>query len=164
MKKLIFVLCIVFTSTIAFAQGKTAYISTDEVFAKIPQVIIADSLVRKENERLSNVYKEREDELNDLVGLFMKDSINMNNEQKELKRKNLQGKVAGLSEFKKELEGDLEQYREKLYAPIREKVMSKIKEIIKAKGYTSCLYREGALFFPPTDDITKQVIIKMGGK
>jgi outer membrane protein len=148
----------------SFGQGKTAYISSDEVFANIPQVIKADSLIRLENDRLSAIYKDREEELNDLYKIFVSDSGTMTADVKEIKRKKLQEKVTAFQSSKQELQNELETYREKVYAPIKEKVLLTIKDIAKAKGYTTCLYKESALFFPPNDDITRLVIKKMGGK
>lgn len=164
MKTLLLAVLILCGTIATQAQGKTGYISTDEVFANIPQSRVADSIIQIEANKLNNAYKNREDEINDLVSAFLKDSVNMTKEVKEVKRKGLQDKISGLSELKKQLENDLEEYKNKTYTPVKEKVLIAIRDIAKAKGYTTCLYRESALFFPPADDMTKAVIKKLGGK
>jgi outer membrane protein len=164
MKKFFAIVLVTILTVNGFAQGKTAYISTDEVFANIPQVKAADSLIRRENDRLSNLYNDRQDELNVLYKAFVDDSAKMTTEVKEMNRKKLQEKVTAFQASKQDLQNELEGFKEKMYAPIKEKILVAIRDLTKAKGYTTCLYREGAVFFPPNDDITKAVIKKMVGK
>jgi Skp family chaperone for outer membrane proteins len=164
MKKIVLSIVILCSAIVTFAQGKTAYISTDDVFANIPQVKIADSAIMKENTRLSALYKEREEELNDMISLFVKDSGTMDKDVKELKREKLQKKVTDLQTGKRELEDELAAYKEKVYAPIKDKVFAAIKDFIKVKGITTVLYRENAVIIPAGTDITRDIILKLGGK
>lgn len=164
MKKIFLAFIIICSGVVAMAQGKTAYISTDEVFSNIPQSKVADSLILKESNRLNNLYKERQEELNDLIALFVKDSITMTTEQKEVKRKSLQDKVSNLQASEQDLKAELDNYREKVYAPIKEKVFGVIRDIAKLKGCMTVLYRENAVIIPAGSDITRDVIKKMGGK
>jgi Skp family chaperone for outer membrane proteins len=164
MKKIIFGIAFILCAQFAMAQGKTAYISTDAVFANIPQVKIADSLIELEKNKLNDVYNERNNELNDLIALFVKDSINMAKEVKEAKRISLQGKLTDLEKSKQLLNEQLEDFKEKQYAPIREKVFKEIAAFSKAKGFATVLYRESAVIIPPNSDITLEIIKKMGGK
>ncbi len=164
MKNLIVVCLLLLVGLGGFAQGKTVYVSTEEVFSKIPQTKNADSLVNKEAARLSALYDDRKTELNDLVSLFVKDSVTMTADKKELKRKSLQEKYTGLSNYEQELKAALEDYKEKQLDPIRAKIIDNIKVIAKAKAATTVLYRESAVIIPTGSDITLDVIKKMGGK
>jgi outer membrane protein len=164
MKQFVFALVLVIASLTTFAQGKTVYVSTEEIFGKIPQVRVADSIINIENNRLASLYDDRKTELNDLATLFIKDSVNMNASQKEIKRKSLQDKISALSGFEQELKAALEDYKEKQFAPIRKKVFDAIQAVAKAKAATTVLLRESALIFPPGSDITAEVIKKFGGK
>jgi outer membrane protein len=164
MKKLVFAVALIIANLSINAQGKTVYVSTDEVFARIPQVKVVDSLVNKEGEKLSAMYDDRKTELNDLVALFIKDSSAMTNEAKEVKRKSLQEKVAALSTYEQQLKGSLEEYKEKQLEPVRGKVFETIKNIAKAKAATTVLYRESAVIIPTGSDITLEVVKKLGGK
>jgi outer membrane protein len=164
MKNVVVVIALIVASLNTYAQGKTVYVSTDEIFAKIPQVKVVDSLVNKEGERLSALYEDRKNELNDLVALFIKDSINMNTETKEIKRKSLQEKVANLSTYEQQLKASLDEFKETKLEPVRAKIFENIKTIAKAKAATTVLYRESAVIIPTGSDITMDVVKKLGGK
>ncbi len=164
MKKLVVAVALIIASLSTFAQGKTVYVSTDEVFARIPQVKLVDSLVNMEGERLSGLYEERNNEINDMVALFIKDSSAMTTEAKEVKRKSLQEKVSSLSGYEKQLKAMLDQYKDKQLEPVRAKVLETIKNIAKVKAATTVLYRESAVIIPIGSDITLDVVKKLGGK
>jgi outer membrane protein len=148
----------------AHAQGKTAYVSTEEIFATIPQVKKADTVIAQYGNQLSIQYDESQQKINDLSESFIKDSLTYTTEVKEAKRKVILDKINELQKTKVQYEKDIEAFKEKTYAPIREKVLTAIANAAKEKGYTTVLYREQAIFFPPKDDLTPIVKKKLGAK
>lgn len=164
MKKVFVSLFLIVVATFTYAQGRTAFVSTEEIFGRIPQTLVADSLITLEGDRLNSLYNERESELNDLIQLFIKDSINMVDSVKQDKRLKLQGKVTDLSKLKEELKEQLEIFKQTQIRPIQDRVIKEINLFAKAKGFSTVLLRESAIVIPPGTDITYEIIKKLGGK
>jgi len=146
------------------AQAKIGYISPDEVLAVMPEVKKADTALILFQQELSKAYQDQQNELNDAYEKFVKDSATMTPTLKDIKRKDLQDRVTALGPKEQDLNKALDNEKEKLLAPIREKLLKAIKEVAKENGYGHILYKEQAIVFPAADDITSLVKKKLGIK
>lgn len=167
MKKLIvFVAAIVCTTsfTHVFAQTKIGYISVDEVFAQMPETRKADSTLAAYQKELADMYAKQQAELDAAIDKFIKDSSKMSPAVKEANRTDLQTRVAGMNGKEKQFNEAFEKEKEIQLKPVREKLLATIKTVAKENGYGHVLYKEQAIVFPETDDITTLVKRKLGIK
>jgi outer membrane protein len=163
MKKFLFVLFTVICSN-AFAQTKIGYVSVDEVFGAMPETKKADEDLAAFQKALQESYAQHEAELNAAYEKFVKDSAKLTPAVKEAKRQDLQTRISELQNKQTQLNGALEAEKEKQLKPIREKLMAAIKDVAKEMGYDHVLYKESAIVFPPTADLTNAVKKKLGIK
>lgn len=165
-KLLLLVTAIVFAQcfTNVFAQTKIGYISVDEIFAQMPETRKADSTLAAYQKDLADTYAEQEAELNEAIEKFIKDSLTMTPVAKEAKRSDLQTRLSGMSKKKQDYNAAFESEKGKQIKPIQDKLLATIKAVAKENGYSHVLYKEQAIVFPETDDITVLVKKKLGIK
>jgi len=144
------------------AQGKIGYVSADNVFAAMPDVLKADSAVAAYQQALADSYQDQQNMLNNAYAKFVNDSAKMTPAVKEAKRRDLQEKISELSNKEQELNRSLEAEKERRLKPIREKMLKAIQDVAKENGYAHVLYKEQAIVFPEQDDITEKVKKKLG--
>lgn len=165
-KSLLLITVIVFTQcfTNAFAQTKIGYINVDEIFALMPETRKADSSLGAYQKDLADAYAQQETELNAAIEKFIKDSITMTPVMKEAKRSDLQSRVNGMSQKKQDYTATFEKEKDRQIKPIQDKLLATIKAVAKENGYGHVLYKDQAIVFPETDDITALVKKKLGIK
>ena len=148
---------VLFAISPAISQTKLAVVSADEVFAVMPEVIKADSLLAAYQQALAQSYQNQQNELNAAYAKFVDDTAKMAPTLKEIKRRDLQSKEQNLNKA-------LEAEKEKQLKPIREKMLKAIQDVAKENGYTHVAYKEQLVVFPMADDITDKVKKKLGIK
>ncbi|HRI23910.1 MAG TPA: OmpH family outer membrane protein [Ferruginibacter sp.] len=165
-RKLFFLLtvCITLLFSRSHAQGKIGYVSADNVFAAMPDVLRADSALAAYQQALAESYRDQENMLNNAYAKFVNDSSKMTPAVKEAKRKSLQEQISGMSNKEQELNQVLEAEKERQLKPIREKMLKAIQDVAKENGYAHILYKEQAIVFPEQDDITEKVKKRLGIK
>lgn len=157
-------LLFIILSSGAFAQTKIGYISVDEVFASMPETRKADSTLAIYQKELADTYAEQEAELNAAIEKFIIDSVTMTPVAKDAKRSDLQTRVSGMSKKKQDYNANFENEKAKQIKLIQDKLFATIKVVAKENGYNHVLYKEQAIVFPETDDITALVKKKLGIK
>ena len=157
-------LLFIILSSGAFAQTKIGYISVDEVFASMSETRKADSTLAIYQKELADTYAEQEAELNAAIEKFIIDSVTMTPVAKDAKRSDLQTRVSGMSKKKQDYNANLENEKGKQIKLIQDKLFATIKVVAKENGYNHVLYKEQAIVFPETDDITALVKKKLGIK
>jgi Skp family chaperone for outer membrane proteins len=165
-KSLLLFTAIIFAQcfTNVFGQTKIGYISLDEVFALMPETRKADSSLAAYQKGLAESYAADETELNTAIEKFIKDSITMTAVAKEVRRNELQSRVTGMSKKKQDYTAAFENEKVKQVKPIQDKLLATIKAVSKENGYGHILYKEQAIVFPESDDITALVKKKLGIK
>jgi outer membrane protein len=163
-KLLLLVTAIVFTQcfTNVLAQTKIGYISVDEIFALMPETKKADSTLAAYQKDLADTFAEQEAELNAAIEKFIIDSVTMTPVVKEAKRSDLQSRLNGMSKKKQDYNANFENEKAKQIKPIQDKLLATIKTVAKENGYNHVLYKDQAIVFPETDDITALVKKKLG--
>ena len=164
MKRQSLLLLFIILSSGAFAQTKIGYISVDEVFALMPETRKADSSLALYQKELADTYAEQEAELNAAIEKFIIDSVTMTPVAKDAKRSELQTRVNGMSKKKQDYNTNFENEKAKQIKIIQDKLFTVIKAVAKENGYNHVLYKDQAIVFPETDDITALVIKKLGIK
>ncbi len=164
MKRQSLLLLFIILSSGAFAQTKIGYISVDEVFTLMPETRKADSTLAIYQKELADTYAEQEAELNAAIEKFIIDSVTMTPVAKDAKRSDLQTRVSGMSKKKQDYNANFENEKGKQIKLIQDKLFATIKVVAKENGYNHVLYKEQAIVFPETDDITALVKKKLGIK
>ncbi len=141
---------------------KIGVVSPDEIFGTMPETRKADSTLSLYQTALGESYQAMQDELNEALEKFVKDSAKMGIPQREVKKKELQKRIAEMQGKEQELTKELEAKKEETLKPIREKMLKVIKEVAKENGYTYVLYKEQTIVFPEADDFTDKVKTKLG--
>jgi len=167
MKQFITLALIIFIGTLGStstlqAQNKIGYISADEIIVLMPEAARVDTQLNQFQQSLYQNAQDKQAELNDAVQKFYKDSATMSASLKEVKRKDLQGKVQELSGEEQRIQNLFEQKRQELSSPIQRKLQAAIQDVAKENGYTYVFPREALLVMPPADDISSLVRKKLG--
>ena len=111
MKKLfatVFVLICLTAANTVMSQQKFGVINTNEVFSLMAETKKADSLLESFQKAITEDYTISQSELNAAYEKFVKDSAKMATSLKEIKRTDLQNRVAELS--RKEKQSNVELY------------------------------------------------------
>jgi len=144
------------------AQTKIGYVSADEIIVLMPEAAKVDTQLNEYQQSLYLNAQDKQAELNDAVAKFYKDSATMTPSLKEVRRKDLQGKVQELSGEEQKIQNLFEQKRQELSAPIQRKLQGAIQEVAKENGYAYVLPKEALLVMPPADDLSGLVRKKLG--
>ena len=146
------------------AQNKIGYLSADEIISLMPEAAKVDTQLNQYQQSLYLNAQDKQNELNEAVAKFYKDSATMTASLKEVKRKDLQTKVQELSGEEQRIQNMFEQKRQELSLPIQRKLQAAIQEVAKENGYAYVLPREALLVMPPGDDLGSLVRKKLGVK
>lgn len=136
------------------AQTKIGYVSADEIIVLMPEAAKVDTQLNEYQQSLYLNAQDKQAALNDAVAKFYKDSATMTASLKEVRRKDLQGKVQELSGEEQKIQNLFEQKRQELSLPIQRKLQGAIQEVAKENGYAYVLPKEALLVMPPADDLS----------
>lgn len=162
LKKLILLLLIVAPVSI-FAQDKIAYINSQELFVKMPEMKDVEAKLKAEDEAIRKNVEGIQNEYNTLVEKLSKDTAQLT-EAVLLDRQNqVQALEKRYNEYVQKSSSDMEKSKQTLLAPLQEKLMKAIKEVGNENNYTYII-EAGALLFvgPSAIDANKAVKTKLG--
>jgi Outer membrane protein len=146
------------------AQVKIGYISADEIIVLMPEAARVDTQLNQYQQALYQAAQQKQNDFNDAVAKFYKDSATMNPSLKEVKRTELQKTVSELSGAEQQIQQQFEAKRQELSLPIQRKLQGAIQEVAKENGYTYVFPKEALLVAPPGDDLATLVKRKLGLK
>ncbi len=144
------------------AQGKIGYISADEVIVSMPEAAKVDTQLNQFQQALYQAAQQKQNDFNEAVARFYKDSATMNPSLKEVKRTELQKTVSELSGAEQQIQQQFEQKRQELSLPIQRRLQAAIQEVAKENGYSYVFPKEALLVAPPGDDLAALVRKKLG--
>src|SRR5688572_30949394 len=107
---------------------KIGYISADEIISLMPEAAKADSILSQYQQALYESAQNQQEELNQAVAKFYKDSATMNAGVKEVKRQELQKSIAELSGAEQKIQNSFDQKRQELSLPIQKKLQGRSEE------------------------------------
>lgn len=146
------------------AQIKIGYISADEIIVLMPEAAKVDTQLNQYQQSLYQNAQDKQNNFNEAVAKFYKDSATMNPSLKEVKRTELQKTVQELSGAEQQIQQQFEAKRQELSLPIQKKLQGAIQEVAKENGYTYVFPKEALLVAPPGDDLAALVKKKLGIK
>lgn len=151
-------------SNTSLAQGKIAYISTDELISVMPETEKANKQLQDFQSSLQQQGNDYLVELNMKDSTFQADSAKMSETTKTLKRNDLMQLYQKYQQFTQGTQQAMQAKSQELIAPIRDKAYETIKTVAKESGYAYVLEAQAVLVGPPGDDILPLVKKKLGIK
>ncbi len=162
MKKLGILLLLAMFSLYSFGQ-KTAFINTDTIFSKLPQM-------QEAQKKLGDFLKQVQTELNDMQKEYQqkvsdyqnsKDTLDKFIADKKLEEiKDLDKKIQN---FKVQAQTQYLQMQKELLNPIEENFKKAVEKVAKKKGYTSVIQiTPQIIYYDKKYDITDLVLKEMG--
>jgi outer membrane protein len=146
------------------AQTKFGYISTQELISVMPDAAKADTTITQLREALVQNLRDKEQNLQNSVDKFYKDSATLSNAVKEVKRTELQKLVQELGGEEQRIQQQLQERNQALYAPVYKKALDAIQAVAKENGYAYIFERESILVAPPGDNVLALVAKKLNVK
>ncbi|MFT3993358.1 MAG: OmpH family outer membrane protein [Dysgonomonas sp.] len=136
MLKKLFLLLFVAAPFTLFAQDKIAYLNTQEIFAKMPEIKDVQEKLKAKSEAMDTSAKAIEKEYADLVEKFQKDSTEVTASVVADRQKQLEQLQERYQNFVQTSQAELEQERDKLFAPLQQKMRQAIKDVGDENNYT----------------------------
>lgn len=162
MRKLIAVAVMLTGFLSASAQMKIAYINIDELIAAMPETEKANKELQDYQESLVKQGQDLQKETNDKIEQFGKDSINMTEGMKEVKRGELLALIQRVQGYNNEAQFKTKQTAQDKFGPIQQKALETIKIVAKKNGYSYVLDINSVFVGPPGDDILSLVKKELG--
>lgn len=162
MKKLILLLT-AFIGLSATAQ-KIGTVNSQEVLLTLPEVKIMQGRLQAKNDELTKqlegMYKTYEEK----VGDYQKNEKTMSASIKDLKAQEIKDLEGRIQKFQQSAQQEIQELERTLTAPLLEKTKKAIQDVSKELGYSHVfdIVTGALLVWPDTNDITKQVKIKLG--
>jgi Outer membrane protein len=172
MNKLAKILCtlvLVFTLN-GFANAQTlkiAHVNTSEVMNVMPERTSAEKALQDYYTELQNQLQVMATEYQNKLKDYEANQATMSNLVKQSKEKEIADLGTRIQEFQGNAEGEFENKRMELMAPLLEKIQNAINTVGKEKGYTYVLdLATGSVVYVGTGaiDITPEVKAKLGIK
>ena len=161
--KLTLVLAMVFSSSAVFAQ-KLARVSTQEIFAKMPETKEMQTNLDAFGKELQEQLEQIQVEFNNRYAEFEKTQATMNPTVKQMKQAELNGLQQRYAEFQQIAQQDFQKKQQELATPIQEKLDAAIAKVAKAGGYSAVFDSMSFVYFDEAQvvDISPAVKNELG--
>lgn len=151
-------------ASLAEAQVKIGYISSQELLSLMPETRKADSSLQQLRSALIQNAQDKETKLNADIEKFNKDSSGYSEAVKTVKRQELQKAYQDLAGEEQRIQEQLQQKQQELIQPIQKKANDAVQATAKENGYSYVLEREALIVAPPGEDLLPLVAKKLGIK
>ena len=148
----------------AGAQMKIGYISSQDLLGVMPETRKADSSLQQLRAALYQNAQEKEAQLNADIEKFNRDTANMTEAKKTVKRQELQKVYQELAGEEERIQQQLQQRQQELLQPIQRKANEAVQAIAKENGYTHVFEKDVLIVAPSGEDILPLVAKKLNIK
>ena len=150
------------TATEKTKEVKIGYVNSAELLNMLPEIQAAnksiESYARRKERQFNNLVKAYQDKL----GEAQQKGPTLTPAEQESYMKELQGMQERIQNMQANSQGDIEQERQKLYAPILERTDSIIKKIGEEEGFTFIYDAPGLLYADTTLNLLPKVKSRLG--
>jgi len=167
MKKILFVLLVMFGTSFAFGQ-KYGYIDSDYIMANVPEYAEAKEKLDKLAERWTKEIEERYEVLKVKKDNFAREEVLLPEEEK-LKRKEeierLESEAMQMQKLRFGVSGDYFQKRQELIKPIQDKVFDAMQKVSSKRNYSFVFDKanqSNLVYADSKFDISDEVLKEMG--
>lgn len=147
---------------------KIGYVNMQEIVTGMPEYAQADTALGQYQNTLVQEYQAMQQQFQNELNTFVKDSATMSDAVKQVKRGTLQDLSGRISQFQQTMQQQLQQKQGDLLKPIIEKAQAAVSAVAKSKGYTYVMNDSGQgeilVVKPEGDDLTPSVKAKLGLK
>lgn len=169
MTKKLIILLLAIAPVAAFAQNaKLAHINTSELFNQMPEIPGIETQLNTKQEEISKNGQALVDEFNKKAEEFQKLAATSSETVKADQQKQLDQIQERYQMFLQNSQREIEELRQKLLAPVQQKIATAIKAVGDEKGYTYVfdLAAGNLVYVSPTtaEDATPLVKAKLGIK
>lgn len=148
--------------SMTFAQSKKiAIINMEKIVSLMPEKAKADTAVYNYQLELVKEYEAKEKALNDKFNEYNSKSKEYSESLKQLKANELKEDEMRLQNFASQIETELMEKRNKLYAPLMEQIVNASKEVCKEKGFAHVVDATMFIYFDEADSIDELVMAKL---
>ena len=151
-------------ATLAEAQIKIGYISSQDLLSVMPETKKADSSLQQLRAALIQNAQDKEAKLNADIDKFNKDSANYSEAVKTVKRQELQKTYQELAGEEQRINEQLQQRQQELITPIQKKANDAVQATAKENGYTYVFEKDVLIVAPSGEDLLPLVAKKLGIK
>lgn len=173
--RFLFILTFIITISInsIYAQNKESFkvavVEVETILKELPEAIEADKKIKEIGQKWQDTLLQMRNDLQSKFEQYQKQKSMMTQDQQQKEEQSLQAQQMQLLQYQDEKfgqQGEINSLREKLLAPIREKVKSAIETVAKKEKFQLVLDKLMALYAESAIDITYIVIdtIKRGSK
>ncbi|WP_436416323.1 OmpH family outer membrane protein [Petrimonas sp.] len=167
-KKLIILLLVVAPIAAVAQNAKLAHINTQEIFSQMPEIPGIETQLNNQQEEISKNGQAIVDEFNRKAEEFQKTATTASDAIKADQQKQLDQLNERYQMFLQNSQRTMEELRQKLLAPVQQKIADAIKAVGDEKGYTYVFdLAAGNLVYVSTtgaEDATPLVKTKLGIK
>ncbi|WP_108820981.1 OmpH family outer membrane protein [Dysgonomonas sp. Marseille-P4361] len=157
-KKLILLLFIVAPITI-FAQDKIAYINSQEIFSKMPELKDIETQLNTEGETIQKRSAEIEAEYTALAEKFQKDTTELTESLIQDRQAQLAALEQRYRSYVQTSSQEFEKKRQQLLEPVQQKMVKAIKDVGNENNYTYIL-DEASLLHIGANAINANALVK----
>lgn len=151
-------------ATLAEAQIKIGYISSQDLLSVMPETKKADSSLQQLRAALIQNAQDKEAKLNADIEKFNKDSANYSEAVKTVKRQELQKTYQELAGEEQRINEQLQQKQQELITPIQKKANEAVQATAKENGFTYVFEKDVLIVAPSGEDLLPLVAKKLGIK
>lgn len=152
MKKILLIAAMALVSTFGFAQ-KFAHVNTTELVQLCPEADQARATMNTASQEAQETYQAMVDEFQTKYQQYQQKSATWTATIKESKEKELTEIQQRIQEFSQNVQVELQQQEQSLYAPIYEKVNNTIKDLAKKGGYIYVFEVSSVLYLDETQSV-----------
>ncbi len=146
----------------AFGQQKIAYVNSAKIFEELPEARTAAKSLEAFAKPIQDTLAQMQKQLEEQVAEYQKGEAMMTDAGKRAKQQALQDLQQRAREYAQIKDQELARNREKIYTPVKEKILKAIERIAKAEKYSFVLDQNEnvniVLFADPVNDLTNRVL------
>lgn len=139
MLKKLFILLLIAAPASMFAQEKIAYINADEIFMKMPEMKDAQTKLEVKSAALEKNALSIRNEYEQLIKKFQGDTTGVTPSILADRQAQVENMEQRYQKFMQDSQAEIEQERNKLLAPVQEKMRKAIKDVGDEQGFTYIL-------------------------
>ena len=158
LKKLI-ILLFILAPLSAFSQDKFAYVNTQEVFSKMPELKDVESKFATKQEDIKANLAAMEGEYQKKLKEFQGDTTTVTESILMDRQKQLQQIQERYETYAQNSSKELSEYQQQLLAPLQQKLQKAIQKIGAEKGYTY-IVEQGVLLYTGTSAVSIDALLR----
>jgi len=164
MKKILLIAAVSLFGMTAFAQPKFAHVNFQELVQLMPEADQARATITEAQKNAQDTYQAMVEEFNTKYSKYQQNVNSYTQATRKAKEDELTEIQRRVQEFQQNVQAELAQQQEQLFAPIYKKAQEKIDELAKAGGYIYVFDKSSVHYLDPAQsvDLTPKARTELG--